>query len=96
MKTVFPPATRVVSGTADGSLYSGAGLITTIGVDPEGGACEITVRDGDASGSLLWNMSTATNGEYRGQSFKGIGFNQGIYLQVSGTGRGLVEFIKKA
>lgn len=96
MKTVFPAAATVVTTTsADELVYTGAGLITTIGVDPEGAECEITVRDDD--GDILWNISTAADGEYRGQNFTaGLPFNKGIRIYLSSAGRGMVAFVKKA
>lgn len=98
MKTVFPPAATVKQTTSDAAVYTGGGLITTIGVDPEGGACEITVRDGsDGSGTLLWNITTNADSLYRGQSFPaGLPFNKGIYVHVAGTGRAQIAFVKKS
>jgi hypothetical protein len=91
------PAVKPVSGTADGSLYTGGGLITCIAIDPEENDVELTVRDGTASGTYLGSVSASTDGQTNHMTFGGgVSFEAGIYIQISGVGRAVVYYRKKA
>jgi hypothetical protein len=81
----------------EGLIYTGGGLITCIALDPEIANCEMAVRDGAADGDLLGNISAATVGQTNSMTLGGgIGFNKGIYVQMSKNARPLIYYAKKA
>jgi len=92
------PAVKLVSGTADGSLYTGGGKITCIEIDPEENDVELTVRDGTVGGTLLGSVSASINGQSNSVNpgGGGVAFDTGIFIQISGVGRAFVYYIKKA